>query len=77
MQAAFKMGATREEILETILLAGLISNSSVLANAYRIVDDKFDKCLPCELKGIGKEPEGKINVKPEQKQTKTRRTRKK
>jgi len=77
MQAAFKMGATREEILETILLAGLISNSSVLANAYRIVDDKFDKCLPCELKGIGKESEGKINVKPGQEKPKTRRTPKK
>ncbi|MDD1719520.1 MAG: carboxymuconolactone decarboxylase family protein, partial [Methanoregulaceae archaeon] len=35
MQAAMKKGATREEILEVILIAGLISNSSVLANAYR------------------------------------------
>ncbi|MFA5332026.1 MAG: carboxymuconolactone decarboxylase family protein [Methanoregula sp.] len=52
MQAATKMGATREEILETILLSGMISNSSVLANAYRIVEDKLEKCLPCELKGV-------------------------
>jgi len=50
MQAAMKMGATREEILEVVLLAGLISNSSVLANAYRIVDEKLEKCIPCETK---------------------------
>ena len=53
MQAALKMGATREEILEVVLLAGLISNSSVLANAYRIVDEKLEKCIPCETK-VGK-----------------------
>jgi len=53
MQAALKMGATREEILEVVLLAGLISNSSVLANAYRIVDEKLEKCIPCEPK-VGK-----------------------
>ncbi|MCX6690885.1 MAG: carboxymuconolactone decarboxylase family protein [Methanoregula sp.] len=50
MQAALKMGATRDEILEVVLLAGLISNSSVLANAYRIVDEKLEKCIPCETK---------------------------
>jgi AhpD family alkylhydroperoxidase len=54
MQAALKMGATRDEILEVILLAGMISNSSVLANAYRIVDDKMEKCIPCEVKGVTK-----------------------
>jgi AhpD family alkylhydroperoxidase len=52
MSAALKMGATREEILETVLLAGLISNSSVLANAYRVIDDKLAKCVPCETQGI-------------------------
>ena len=51
MQAAIKMGATREEVLEVILLSGMISNSSVLANAYRIIDDKLEKCIPCETKG--------------------------
>ncbi len=51
MQAAMRMGATREEVLEVILLAGMISNSSVLANAYRIIDDKLEKCIPCETKG--------------------------
>ena len=52
MQAAAKKGATREEILEVILLAGMISNSSVLANAYRIFDEKMSRCLPCENRGI-------------------------
>jgi AhpD family alkylhydroperoxidase len=50
MTAALRMGATREEVLEVILLAGMISNSSVLANAYRIVDEKLEKCVPCEVK---------------------------
>lgn len=52
MQSAVKMGATREEILEVILLSGMISNSSVLANAYRIFDEKVEKCIPCEMKGV-------------------------
>jgi len=53
MTAALRMGATREEILEVILLSGMISNSSVLANAYRIVDEKLERCVPCEVKGVG------------------------
>ena len=52
MQAAIKMGASREEILEVILLSGMISNSSVLANAYRIFDEKVEKCIPCETKDV-------------------------
>jgi AhpD family alkylhydroperoxidase len=52
MQAATRMGATREEILEVILIAGMISNSSVLANAYRIFDEKVEKCVPCEPEEI-------------------------
>jgi len=48
MQAAAKKGATREEILEVILLTGMISNSSVLANAYRIFDEKMAACIPCQ-----------------------------
>ncbi len=54
MQAAIRMGATREEILEVILLSGMISNSSVLANAYRIIDEKLERCVPCETKGVRK-----------------------
>ena len=52
MQAALKKGATREEILEVVLIAGLISNSSVLANAYRIIDEKLQKCIPCVNEGV-------------------------
>ena len=52
LQAAAKKGATREEILEVILIAGLIANSSVLANAYRIFDEKMAKCIPCESTGV-------------------------
>jgi AhpD family alkylhydroperoxidase len=61
MQAAIKMGATREEVLEVILLSGMIANSSVLANAYRIVDEKLEKCMPCETKGVrhNEPPHGK------------------
>jgi len=54
MQAAVRMGATREEILEVILLSGMIANSSVLANAYRIFDEKVERCVPCETKSVGK-----------------------
>jgi AhpD family alkylhydroperoxidase len=52
MQTAAKKGATIEEILETILVAGLISNSSVLANAYRIFDEKMADCIACENVGM-------------------------
>ena len=52
MQAATKMGATREEILEVILLSGMIANASVLANAYRVIDDRLEKCFPCEVKAV-------------------------
>ncbi len=55
MQAAVKKGASREEVLETILISGLISNSSVLANAYRIFDEKMAKCIPCENDGMQRE----------------------
>jgi len=61
MQAALKMGASREEILEVILLSGMIANSSVLANAYRIFDEKVEKCIPCQIKGVV--PEGKASPK--------------
>jgi AhpD family alkylhydroperoxidase len=64
MQAALKMGATREEILEVILLSGMISNSSVLANAYRIIDEKLEKCIPCETKGVVRGGKAAIKKKP-------------
>jgi hypothetical protein len=64
MQAALKMGATREEILEVILLSGMISNSSVLANAYRIVDEKLEKCMPCEPKVTGRGAKASARKRP-------------
>jgi len=66
MQAALKMGASREEILEVVLLAGMIANSSVLANAYRIVDEKLEKCMPCQTK-IAKSAVPKKTVRAEKK----------
>ena len=67
MQAATRMGATREEILEVILLSGMIANSSVLANAYRIVDEKLEKCIPCETKVVSKAAPKKKAVKKKRK----------
>jgi hypothetical protein len=46
-----------------ILIAGLISNSSVLANAYRIIDKKLEKCIPCETKAVGRAAEKKKAAK--------------
>ncbi|OPX63144.1 MULTISPECIES: carboxymuconolactone decarboxylase family protein [unclassified Methanoregula] len=69
MQAALKMGATREEILEVILLSGMISNSSVLANAYRIVDEKLEKCIPCETKGVRQAGNAAGKKKPARRKT--------
>ena len=59
MQAAIKMGASREEILEVILLSGMIANSSVLANAYRVIDERLEKCFPCDVKSVQEKPAAK------------------
>lgn len=45
MQVAKKMGIPKEEILEAVLVAGLLANSSVLANAYRVIPDVAEE--PC------------------------------
>lgn len=44
IQAALKKGATRDEILEVILIAGLTANAAVLANAYRVMDGAILRC---------------------------------
>ncbi|MBQ3570515.1 MAG: carboxymuconolactone decarboxylase family protein [Methanocorpusculum sp.] len=44
MRAAKLMGASKEEILEAVLIAGMLANSSVLANAYRVVDPDEEPC---------------------------------
>jgi len=69
MQAALRMGASREEILEVILLSGMISNSSVLANAYRIIDEKLEKCIPCETKGVGDGKAAAVKKRPVRRMT--------
>jgi AhpD family alkylhydroperoxidase len=69
MQAAIKMGASREEILEVILLSGMISNSSVLANAYRIIDEKLEKCIPCETKGVVRKTKAAARKRPARRAT--------
>ena len=54
MQAALKKGATREEILEVILIAGLLANSVVLAEAYRVMEAQLPACGgSCDTNGIG------------------------
>ena len=53
MQAATKKGATREEILEVILIAGLVANSVVLAEAYRVMDAQLPECGgECDTNGV-------------------------
>ncbi|RQD80468.1 MAG: carboxymuconolactone decarboxylase family protein [Methanocalculus sp. MSAO_Arc2] len=53
MRAAQAKGATREEILEAVLIAGLLANAAVLADAYRVVNG--DECnASCDLSGIPK-----------------------
>jgi len=49
MQSAKKKGATKQEILEVILIAGMLANSSVLADAYRIINGVNERCPACDL----------------------------
>ena len=54
MQAAKAKGATRAEILEVILIAGLLANSAVLADAYRVVNGSTPApCPSCDINGTG------------------------
>jgi alkylhydroperoxidase/carboxymuconolactone decarboxylase family protein YurZ len=46
-----RKGATRDEILEVILIAGMLANSAILANAYRIIDN-VEECPTCDVNGI-------------------------
>jgi AhpD family alkylhydroperoxidase len=58
MQAATAKGASREEILEVILIAGLLANSVVLAEAYRVMESRLPECGgSCDTNGVaGPEP---------------------
>ncbi|MDO8841898.1 carboxymuconolactone decarboxylase family protein [Methanocalculus sp.] len=58
MKAAQAKGATREEILETVLIAGLLANAAVLADAYRVVNGA--ECgATCDISGIPKKKDDK------------------
>lgn len=50
VQAALRKGANPDEILETILIAGLTSQSTVLADAYRTYSDTIEECISCGMK---------------------------
>ena len=54
MQVAKKMGIPKEEILEAVLVAGLLANSTVLANAYRVIPDVAkEPCgAGCSIAGV-------------------------
>lgn len=50
VQAAIRKGATKDEILESILIAGLTSQSTVLADAYRTYAESIEECGACAMK---------------------------
>jgi AhpD family alkylhydroperoxidase len=53
--AALKKGATRDEILEVILIAGMTANAAVLANAYRVMADAVGEGIcegTCDVNGV-------------------------
>ncbi|MDH7593426.1 MAG: carboxymuconolactone decarboxylase family protein [Methanomicrobiales archaeon] len=52
VQSAMRRGATRGEILEVILITGLLANAAILANAYRIIDRELERCASCEVNGV-------------------------
>jgi AhpD family alkylhydroperoxidase len=54
MSSALKKGATKEEILEVVLIAGSLAQAAVLADAYRIIDNGSNNgCgASCEVNGI-------------------------
>lgn len=53
MRAAKAKGATKDEILESILLAGSLAQASVLADAYRVIEAEEEGCKgSCELNGF-------------------------
>jgi AhpD family alkylhydroperoxidase len=55
IRAAIKKGATTDEILEVILIAGLTANAAVLANAYRVMNDAMQEKVcegTCDINGV-------------------------
>jgi len=53
MKGALRKGASREEILEVILLAGSLAQATVLADAYRAIDKNLQSCdASCDTNGV-------------------------
>ena len=54
MSSALKKGATKDEILEVVLIAGSLAQAAVLADAYRIIDTGTSNgCgASCEVNGV-------------------------
>ncbi len=50
VRAALRKGATKDEILEAILISGLTSQSTVLADAYRTYAESIEDCPSCAMK---------------------------
>ncbi len=57
IRVAQRLGATKEEIFDAILIAGSLANASVLADGTRALDSEIkDECEVCGMPG---EKEGK------------------
>jgi AhpD family alkylhydroperoxidase len=52
IRAAHRKGATREEILEVILIAGSLAQATVLADAYRVMDQEESCKASCDVNGV-------------------------
>ncbi|GAB7015336.1 carboxymuconolactone decarboxylase family protein [Methanogenium cariaci] len=53
MSAALRKGATKDEILEVVLIAGSIAQAAVLADAYRVIDVGTNGCgASCEVNAV-------------------------
>jgi AhpD family alkylhydroperoxidase len=74
MQAAMRKGATRDEILEVVLIAGMLANSAILANAYRIIDN-VESCAACDVNGLNGKVKKSAEKAPEDTKPKGRRTK--
>lgn len=52
IRVAQRLGATKEEIFDAILIAGSLANASVLADGTRAMDSEVkDKCEVCGMPG--------------------------
>lgn len=58
IRAAVRKGATREEILEVILIAGSLAQATVLADAYRVMDKETPCEASCDVNGVNLKNKG-------------------